>query len=355
MKNNSITLWRIVFAYLIMVYHFDNKYLIFQHFGLTSGWYIGVEFFFIVSGYLIYANFEALSEKYHSGLSYLWHRFKKIYPFYLASFCLCFISIYLIREQASFREMLKALFYDFFELFALHGIGLNDGWVYVNNTGWFISILFICDFLIFHCLVKWKDTFVNFVAPIIIIVCFSFLYRNMHGIGAAVQTTGFYENWALMRGLADMCLGICAARLNHVLSCMKHRSLIKVVGALGFLFVIVCSMKYSNSTTDFLYAMILTVSVSIGFLPSEGRLYSKKWIYGWSGLTMCMYLIHDAFRTSIFPVFLGIPEKLSLKLAYLLLYLVVVTFFALGFKYVIEWVTEKLQFLCKMEFTKNIS
>lgn len=341
-KNNSITLWRIIFAYLIMIYHFDNKYAISQHFDLTPGWYIGVEFFFIVSGYLLYEKFDALSEKCHSGLAYLGYRYKKFYPYYLASFLLCFISSFLIRERASVLEMVRFLSNDYFEVFALQGIGLDDGWSYINNTSWFISIMFICDFLIYHCLIKWKDTFINFAAPLIVIICFSFLYRNMRGIGAAVQTTGFYENWALMRGMADMCLGIFAARLNHAFGCVKNKNALKAVGTLGFLFVIGCSLKYGNSTTDFLYTMILSVSVSTGFLPSESRLYGKKWIHGWSSLTMCMYLVHDMFRTSIFPIYLGIPEKLSLKFVYLLLYLAVVTVFSLIFKAVVGWITKKL-------------
>lgn len=353
-KNNSITLWRIIFTYLIMIYHFDNKYIISYHFDLMPGWYIGVEFFFIISGYLLYAKFDVLSEKYHSGLAYLGYRYKKIYPYYLAAFILCFIFLFLTMDGASPLEMIKLLSNDFFEVFALQGIGLDDGWNYVNNTGWFISILFICDFLIFHCLIKWKDTFENFVAPLIVIICFSFLYRNMQGIGGAVQTTGFYENWGLMRGMADMCLGIFAARLNQVFGRVKNPKALKVVGTFGFLFVIACSLKYGNSTTDFLFAMILTVSVAIGFLPSKSRLYEKKWIHSWSGLTLYMYLVHDVFRTSIFPAYLGIPEKLSLKFAYLLLYMIVVTVFAFIFKTVIGWSIKKLENLTKFSKPNNI-
>lgn len=331
-KNNSIVLWRIIFGYLIMIFHFDNKYAISQHFGLALGWYIGVEFFFIVSGYLLYANLDVLAEKYRSGPAYLWYRYRKIYPCYLVSFILCFVFLFLTEKDFSIFNMIKALSNHFFEVFALQGIGLDERWTYINNTGWFISILFICDFLIYHCLVKWRDTFVNFVAPIIIIVSFSFLYRNMHGIGGAVQTTGFYENWALMRGLADMCLGILAVRFNSVLAGVKNRKALKTAGILGFLFVIGCSMKYGNSTSDFLYALILTASVAIGFLPSDSRIYEKKWILSWSGLTLYLYLLHDVFRTSIFPAYLGIPAEIPLRFAYLLLYLIVVTGFSIALR-----------------------
>lgn len=336
-KNNSIVIWRILFTYLIMAYHFDNKYAISQHFGLAIGWYIGVEFFFIVSGYLLYAKFDSLSQSYRSAPAYVWMRFQKIYPFYLGAFLLSLFFYVVTDAQMRGVDVIKLLSDDYFEVLALQGIGLDDGWNYVNNTGWFISILLISSFIIYHCLLKWRDTFVNFAVPLIVMISFSFLYRNMKGIGGVVQTTGFYENWALMRGMADMCLGICAARLSsRIGKQFRRKGWIRAVGACGFLFVIGCSLKYGNSTADFLYTLILTLSVAIGFLPSESRIYDNKWLQKWSGLTLYMYLVHDMFRTFIFPHFLGIPAGLPQKAGYLVLFLFVVTAFAILFRWVVS-------------------
>lgn len=337
-KNNSIIIWRILFTYLILIFHFDNKYCISTHFNLAIGWYIAVEFFFIVSGYLLYSGLDKLSEKCRNGWDYFVLRFGKIYPYYLCAFLFSFIFYFATNPQFSLKEMISLLSNDFFEIFALHGIGLNDGWVYVNNSSWYISIMLISGLIIYHCLIKWKDTFCNFIAPLIIIISFSNLYRTMQCIGACVETTGVYTNLPLMRGLADMCLGILAARLTAYLKTnIKRLELIRPFGVLGFLFVIICSLKYGNSTTDFLYAMILTVSIGIAFLPSDNRLIQNKLMQKWSGMTMSMYFVHDAFRTFIFPAYLGIPDSLSQKFICLLLYLVVVTVFAAIFDATVKW------------------
>lgn len=253
-------------------------------------------------------------------------------------------------------DIVKVLSNDFFEVFALHGIGLDDGWSYINNTSWFISIMLISGMIIYHCLLRWKHDFCNFAAPLIIMVSFSYLYRNMHCIGAVVQISGLYNNQALMRGLADMCLGIFAARLNeYIREKCERTDGIRLLGVCGFLFVILCSMKFGNSTTDFLYVLILTVSVGIAFLPSENKIYSYKWIHSWSALTMNMYFVHDAFRTFIFPAYLGIPESLGMKTAYLLLYLVTVTASAILFEVLIKWLLKKgkrLLIAMEMNFQK---
>lgn len=342
-KNNSITIWRIIFTYLILIFHFDNKYCITTGFDVEIGWYIGVEFFFIVSGYLLYTGMDKLAQKCHSGWDYFLYRYKRIYPYYLGAFIFSFIFYFLTKDGVGIMDMVRVLSNDFFEVFALHGIGLDDGWTYINNTSWFISIMFISGFIIFHCLLKWKHNFCNFVAPLIIMVSFSYLYRNMHGIGAVVQISGLYNNQALMRGLADMCLGIMAARLNgYIRENCKNTKWIRLGGVLGFVFVILCSLKFGNSTTDFLYVMILTVSVAIAFLPSENKIFSHKFIHKWSAVTMSMYFVHDAFRTFIFPVYLGIPKSLGMKLVYLLLYLLVVTGSAFVFEMVIQWLVKKV-------------
>lgn len=340
-KNNSIIVWRILFTYLILIFHFDNKYCISTHFDLAIGWYIAVEFFFIVSGYLLSSGLDKLSQKCHNGWDYFVHRFGKIYPYYLCAFLFSFLFYFVTKPHFSIEEMIMLLSNDFFEVFALHGIGLNDGWVYVNNSSWYISIMLISGLIIYHCLLKWKDTFCNFIAPLIIIVSFSNLYRTMHGIGACVETTGVYTNLPLMRGLADMCLGILAARLtNYLKTNIKRLDLIRPIGFCGFGFVILCSLKYGNSTADFLYAMILTVSVGIAFLPSDNRLFQSKPMQYWSGITMSMYFVHDAFRTFIFPTYLGIPDSLKQKFIYLFLYLIVVTIFAALFDAAVKWLIQ---------------
>lgn len=340
-KNNSITVWRILFTYMILIFHFDNKYCISTHFDLTIGWYIAVEFFFIVSGYLLYTNLDKLSMKCRSGWDYFVHRFAKIYPYYLCAFLFSFAFYFITKSSFSIKEMIAILSNDFFEIFALHGIGLNDGWTYINNSSWYISIMLISGLIIYHCLIKWKDSFCNFIAPLIIIVSFSNLYRNMQCIGACVETTGVYTNLPLMRGLADMCLGIFAARLTTYIKInIKRIPLIRPLGLFGFLFVIICSLKYGNSTTDFLYALILTVSIGIAFLPSSNKFLQFRPLQYWSSITMSMYFVHDAFRTFIFPAYLGLPNRLTQKFLYLGLYLVVVTVFGALFDAFVKWLIQ---------------
>lgn len=192
--------------------------------------------------------------------------------------------------------------------------------------------------------IKWKDAVEDYILPIVMIVCFSFLYRNMNGIGAAPETTGFYENWGLMRGLLDMGAGIMAARLSlHLRDKYSNTRALRVLGTLGLSAVLLCSLFIGNTKIDFFYLIVISVSVAFAFLPSDSKIFDSGFIQSWSGLTLYMYLVHDMFRTFVFPLVFGYPESMNVRLVLLLLYMIVVTAFAFVFRFLISGILTALQ------------
>lgn len=345
-KSNSIVLWRIIATYMIAFVHFDNCYYIFEDLGLRMGWHVMVDFFFIVSGYLLFTNFDKLQATCKNGLDYFLLRYKKIYPLYLGGFLLCFILYVKVYGERPIDVLVTHVF----ELFCMQGIGLNLGWVFVNNSMWYMSVMLIAGFIIFHCLTKWKDTFVQFVAPIIIIIAFSYIYRYRGNLDAVAETDGLFLNQALMRGLADMCLGIFAAQINQWLRKEKMDTvLIRGAGVCGFLFVIVASVKYGISEMDFLFVGILTIATAIAFLPSKSSILNSGWMQKWSNLTFSIYIVHYAFSQYVFSLSLQIPTEFEDKLLYLCVYFVVITIAAV----ILEMVVKSCQKLLAVIWTKG--
>lgn len=340
-KNNGIVVWRIIFTYILAGFHFDNHYQIAGSLGLSNGTYLGVEFFFMVSGYLLYEGFLRNSQKYSSGLHYLWARIKRLLPYYWGSYAL--LILWFIGTRG-LKETLYTISYRYPELFALQCMGLNEGWINMNNSTWYISVMLLCGFVIYHCLVKWKDTFINFAAPIMIIVFYSYLYRNNGGVHVVTQTEGFYLNWALMRGMAAMCLGIFACRLNHAIRRKEiKQGFLKVLGGIGFVFILSASMVWGWSTRDYLYIIIESLCVALCFLPSDRKLYSNRLVQKWADITVCIYLTHMPFATEIFPRYIAVPESVPRKLLYLLLYYVIITLFGALFKWAVDGMMKKIR------------
>lgn len=318
-NDNMIYVWRIVFTNMIAAFHFGNVYNIAKDMGMTNGWYIAVEFFFIVSGFLLYR--QCKNNRYESNVACIKDKYFNIYPIYL----ICFIITFLIKTADDPASRILRLQDSFWEIAGLHCIGLNRGWNYINGISWYISTLFICSFFLYYLLQNHEKITVNFLLPLSIMIFYSWFYRKAAVLDFhIVDIEGFFINGALMRGIAGMGLGVIAAQLNSYLEKnAKNIFLWKIISVVGFLTVILHSLKNGYSANDFPMAFILCICVAIAFLPNE-KIRIPGIIKYWSKATLGVYLIHEVFRYSIFPKYFGIPESLTDRFKLCLLYLLVV-------------------------------
>lgn len=317
-NDNMIYIWRIVFANMIAFFHFDNVYNISKELGMLNGWYISVDFFFIVSGFLLYH--QSKSNKYTSNVIYIKDKIFSIYPIYI----LCFAITFIFKTANEPTGRVARLYDSFWEIVCLQSIGLNRGWNYINPTAWYISAFLICSFFLFFLLKNYEKVTVNFLIPLSIIVFYSWFYRNGAVLDFVIGIEGFFINGALMRGIADMGLGVIAAHLNsYLVENAKNKVLWKSMSIIGILFVIVHSLKNGYSAHDFPMAFILCICVAIGFLPNE-KIKVPGLIKYWSKATLGVYLIHEVFRYCVFPQYIGYPESLTDRFKLCLLYLLVV-------------------------------
>ena len=366
---NTIYIWRIVFTLMIMLFHLDAIYHIWDFFDVPNsiGWYIPVEFFFLVSGFLVYQ--KASSEQPPTAPLYLLGRIKKIWPPYFISFILTFIVVIYRKNIVGFFPIYEHLLDNSLEIFMLHGIGLGRAWNYINPETWYISILLICSFFIYYLLINHKEAFENLIAPAIIIVCYSWLYRNNGSLDVTISSmNGFYRNDALMRGFADMCMGVYAAKfsaflqhkiLNNEIPFGKNGILtIKISGMLSFLYVIVISMFYGFSRADFAYLLFLFYGVAVCFIPCEKfginingeHTKSAKIILYFSRITLYQYLLHKMYKDWILPYTFPTPSTFASMLLLIVTYLLSVTVSSVLLDFIIRKLPKIYKALSRKDF-----
>lgn len=82
-KCYTLDLAKFAFTLMIAVYH------LWTHYRMPGrGGYIAVEFFFVLSGYLLAMKADLSGEQ--TVMQYTWSRIKKFYPHYLFSFLVLF-------------------------------------------------------------------------------------------------------------------------------------------------------------------------------------------------------------------------------------------------------------------------
>lgn len=320
MKNNRIQFWRIIFTYIIALYHLNNAY------GNYKGWYIAVEFFFIVSGYLLVSKFERVSEQNRIGeytaLRYTLDCFKRYFPHSLFSFFVAFMGYGWLKQFGLWDYV--SYFTDHLpEVFLIQTIGLNHGSSYAcNSQTWYLSVLLILGYLIWFLLRKEKSIYTELIAPFSILLIYAYLYRVYGNLSEHRETVGFFLNSAMLRGFAAINVGILTFYLAKSLKRTWH-VWYKIASDCCLLLAILASAQDYKSVYDFLYVPILAVGVAFAFADNhEYPYFNNVIVEKLAKISIAIYLNHKMFRA----VFVNIFPHLN-AVVYII-YLIVITVFS---------------------------
>ena len=291
-KNNRIQFWRIVFTYLIVYYHLNTVYNDYK------SWYIAVEFFFLVSGWLLADKFERLKERnellqYTPG-RYVWTKVRSFFPHCCFSFLVAFAVTGICEGYAPHQYMAQFVSH-LPEMFLLHSVGLNfSSSFWFNSPVWYISTMLIISFFLWFALRRDEEKTVHFWIPLAVLLIYPYLYRTYGSLTEHYQVTDGIMNSALLRGAAAMGLGVLARKL-------KERVRRDWIGALisdAALIVggIVLPMFWYRSSMDFLFMGLLFVGVTYGFACEQNRWFNNGLVEKWAVITPAIYLNHKVFR-----------------------------------------------------------
>lgn len=329
-KDNSIVIWRVYFAYIIMIFHFLNAY------GLGTSMYLATDFFFIVSGFLLAK--DANERKYDSAFQMLKHKASKYFPHYIFSFLISFIVFTLIGKgpQVSAVEFVS-------ELVFLQMTGLNLRHM-INVPTWYISVLFLCSYVIYFLYKDYKKLFVQLISPCWIIVIFSWFYRNYgylsHSSLGDEVTTGIYWNRPFLLGLSMMGIGVLSfeyLKYRHELFVkggVEHKLLCRTIEICVLIPIPVLTIIFKYTPFDYVIVIMLSIGITFGFGNGKCRIANNKIIKYFSRLSFPLYLNHNMFRELI-PYFM--PEFSILALFG---YLIVVTLYSMLTMFCIDSITK---------------
>lgn len=221
-RNGEIDFLRFLFSIVIVFTHFNNNY----HFGFFTNGSIAVEFFFIVSGFLMATHVKRMKNKPATSAeiadatwSFIIRKVSSFFSYYI---CAIFLSLVirniLIRHASLFtvaKDLLRSI-----PTFTLTFMGLNysNMSLYVGNT-WYLSAMIIAMFILYPLLLKSFQFSTKVVFPLLSLFIIGYLY-NIYG------TITKWDKWVgfcyvgILRAVAEIALG---ASLYHLSSALNAR------------------------------------------------------------------------------------------------------------------------------------
>lgn len=318
-KSYSLELFRYLFMLIIALWHSNLK--IFQH------GYLPVEFFFILSGYLLLRSVE----KHNIGtLQYTYIKFKRFMPQYLTALSiLILINFHKWNTIVFWIERIP-------ELFMIQCTGFYSG--SLNSPLWYLSVLILGGGILHSLILRKKNIVIKVILPLFILSFYTYLFNQQDSLECWKEIGCF--SIPLLRGLAAMSIGVILAYIHiyyneKIDSKIIYWNISSILSLLLFLMIIFTKEFYDK------YVIILVPPIIIVCMSTKS--WFNKWLtspfFGWLGsLSFSMLVIHIIFNKIFHKMSSFLPEY-----THVILYIIGLTIASYVFKKSCSTISKKFK------------
>lgn len=268
---------------------------------ILKGGYIGVEFFFIVSG-LLMANSAEKRRETNDTLSlgkdtYLFMK-KKILGL-MPNIYIAWIIAFFVEHIGNFsvKPMLKELFYSISELLFITESGFLN---YSVGAGfWYISAMLIAMFILYPLMRKYKDIFFYIIAPLLCIFLLGYSFQTWNSFSGPRTWLG-YCNKGVIRALLGILIGCICYKIGSVLKNRQYTSLTRylltVMELAGYgVLLFLIWVRNGGGRTDWYLLLLMPIPIICSFsqISMLEDVFSRYRIFHWLGeFSFALYLSH---------------------------------------------------------------
>ena len=264
LKFTALNALRGLAALAVAVYHFRD----------TWAGYLAVDFFLVLSGFILSHSY-LYSDKKYTHLEFITHRIARLYPLHIYTlFVFIAVSYFL---YAALPEYPDGRYFTFIQnLTLLHNVGLNYRDVTYNAPSWSISVEFWLNIGFIYYVTRKTKTFVLLSISLFSLVLIAVTIGTLD---THFQNIFTYVNSGLLRGLSSFLLGIIAYRIFTKLQAdytiVKYTTLLQTLSIITVVLVIICrDTKYSS--LDFIAPFVfMFMVVSFAFENTYFTKYLK--------------------------------------------------------------------------------
>lgn len=349
-RNGIISFWKFLFCIMIVIFH-GNILAGKEEIAILLGGYIGVEFFFIVSGFFLAAH---IFEKNKSNddarieietLKFVFKKFTSFFPYILLSFVLT-IPLYIKIYNYSINQLISSIW----GLFLLQESGFR--FLSFNTPLWYLGSMLLSMFIIYPLMRKYKNKYSFVVAPLVVYLGLGYLNHLFVGLNQTDEWVIFtiHNN---IRAFSELNLGIIIFFLSQKIKDIKFTKLGKIILTLielsCFIIPFIITTFINNSARyDFIMLMLIAIGILIASsnITLEKNLLNNKIVFFFEKLSLPIY-IFQAFCLRIVAYFTN-----NLKISYatkLSIYLLITIFFSMFMLKIVETLKRKNFFIDKIK------
>lgn len=305
-RNGKIEFWRFIFSVIIVIHH--SRSLLGDENCKFLGGSFAVEFFFLVSGYLMMQSIErtTIGPSSTNGIGketllFLWKKVKSVYPGVLIAWIIALVFVSFARNKSLLGFVTLAID-SFFEVTVLKMSGLHS--ISLNGVTWYISSMLLSMAILYPLIRKYPDIMKYIGVPLIVLLSLGYLGGNFGGPRDPLGWVGFTKKGNL-RALGELSLGVICYGGAFKLSQIRFSRLGKICIALAewcFYIIVILFMYYMKSSgRDFFFLLIMALAVMLSFSHqgADASFFDRPF-FAWLGkYSFFLYLGHTYYAQNL--------------------------------------------------------
>lgn len=346
--NGIISLWKFLYCIMIVVFHggiFATK----NSNVILSNGSIGVEFFFIVSGYLMTKSalkYEDTSNIANDTVNYIWKKWKTFLPYTIISGVLALLLINFHNKSFIIYNNVSAVWnIALLSMAGFKGTG-------ANLPIWYISSMLLGMMILYPIIKKYRLNFIYLFVPIILIIGFGSLnsfYKDLRNPEVIILFT-FKGN---IRCILELLLGsviyILCEKFKKI-DFTKFGILIITIIEISCLIMPMIVSHFVDHSTKYDYILLVVISIGVLLAFSEKTLeyniLCNKFCYWLERISLTIYIFHFSIR--IFCTNFSLFKKMN-YINRLSIYLLLSILAGIIMMYIIDYLKKKNFYLNKFK------
>lgn len=315
-RNGKIDLLKFLFAVIVLIHH--SRYVVGDENSLFLGGSYAVEFYFLVSGYLMMASIKKMSQQTLSlGAetgAFLLKKYKSFCPEIILAYIIAF-TVTLIAQKTKFFDLLSTSFTEAL-LLGMTGLRVRT----INGAIWYLSSMLISMAILFPLLRKYGDTALHIIIPVGSVLLLGWFCGN----GKTPRNPTEWLGWTYrgnLRALAELGIGITLYPIVEKVKQLKFT----VFGRILLTFVeyacyaLLIHYMYAEKATrvDYFYLVIYMIALIISFSQQGIDVPVFNGRFSWLGkYSFSLYLCHHFYATRIGVLLPDLSQKRLLVVYY---------------------------------------
>lgn len=309
-RNGAIDFWKFIFSIMVVQFHSSNLTKI-----KTTpfvGAAIAVEFFFLVSGYLMAASISRYREDdIQTGRdtrNFMLHKIRGLCPEIFIAWGIGFVVQHIAKKNVTPASLVKDLMTGVWDMFFLRESGLEG--FKANPAAWYISAMLLAMLVLVPLFFKNRDVFLNVWAPILAIASLGYLSKNVGDLRGPTDWLGFcYKGW--LRAVGELCMGvICWGICQNIIKLRLSklaRTLLTMLELFCYLGVIAWSYEHKGSQMDFVMLLLFAAGVVVTFSGKSlfSSFFNKPLVYFLGKISFPIYLAHNYWSHALVRIYPG--------------------------------------------------